>query len=440
MLFSISNNRVLLLERPEAYLECVAGRDLDAAEYAAQMPWWQKWLNAWDLPELADSLHESIEAYTEVRRHGVLEHPGEVSRTLAILLAEAGRIEEAKQELATTGDDRADPHFNVAFAQAYFDRATTNRPASSRVLPTIAPAWAQNKLELRLAEKRGDRLLAEQIGSRMVSRGRTVQAWATVISGVTLAFMCAGVIAAVQWFRRRPTGLRLGEGLSISPWRCRDGYAVLVRGAVGGMILAGGLSMLSERLVLVTGFITLLAGLPLFWLSQKYLLEPHTQTLSSSFGLSLARSCRGQLARVSLITLGLMLTGEAAISVLTAFFEQTSLPEVVPEEFLFGRWPQVMLSAMDAVVWAPLVEELAFRGMLYTTLRRRLSTLWAGLASSVIFALVHGYSLQGFLIILWSGFLWSMAYEKSRSLWPGMICHAVSNALAVGTPILMYRL
>ncbi len=66
--------------------------------------------------------------------------------------------------------------------------------------------------------------------------------------------------------------------------------------------------------------------------------------------------------------------------------------------------------------------------------------IWAAVVSSGIFGIVHGYSLQGFLTIFWSGFLWAITFEKSRSLLPGMLCHALSNALAIGTPILIYRL
>ena len=61
----------------------------------------------------------------------------------------------------------------------------------------------------------------------------------------------------------------------------------------------------------------------------------------------------------------------------------------------------------DPAVFAPIFEELAFRGILYAILRRRLNPLPAALISAGIFALAHGYGLIGFISVLWSGVLWA---------------------------------
>jgi membrane protease YdiL (CAAX protease family) len=37
--------------------------------------------------------------------------------------------------------------------------------------------------------------------------------------------------------------------------------------------------------------------------------------------------------------------------------------------------------------------------------------------------------LIGFLSVFWSGVLWAWVYERTGSLWPGMIAHAVNNLL-----------
>ena len=63
----------------------------------------------------------------------------------------------------------------------------------------------------------------------------------------------------------------------------------------------------------------------------------------------------------------------------------------------------------------------------------------SALISSLVFGAAHDYSLQGFLLMAWSGFLWALAYEKSRSLLPGMLSHALGNGLAVLSWVLLYR-
>ncbi len=71
---------------------------------------------------------------------------------------------------------------------------------------------------------------------------------------------------------------------------------------------------------------------------------------------------------------------------------------------------------------------------------RILHPLPAAALTGALFAAAHLYSLAGFLAVCWSGFLWSLAYEKSRSLIPGMLSHAIANALAFSAMILEYRL
>ena len=53
----------------------------------------------------------------------------------------------------------------------------------------------------------------------------------------------------------------------------------------------------------------------------------------------------------------------------------------------------------------------------------------AALLSAGVFAVAHGYGWIGFISVLWSGLLWAWAYEKTGSLIPGMVAHALNNLL-----------
>lgn len=81
---------------------------------------------------------------------------------------------------------------------------------------------------------------------------------------------------------------------------------------------------------------------------------------------------------------------------------------------------------------APIAEEIFFRGMLFGGLRRRLSTIPSAAISAVVFGALHattGVSAVPPLIIF--GFVLALLYEKTGSLVPGMIAHAINNALAL---------
>ena len=97
------------------------------------------------------------------------------------------------------------------------------------------------------------------------------------------------------------------------------------------------------------------------------------------------------------------------------------------------------MSAVDTVAWAPLVEEIGFRGVLYVTLRTRLRPPAAIALTALLFAAVHPYSLAGFVIIFVAATVWAWTYEKTGSLLPGIIAHFLGNlAVTVGL-MLVYR-
>jgi len=84
---------------------------------------------------------------------------------------------------------------------------------------------------------------------------------------------------------------------------------------------------------------------------------------------------------------------------------------------------------LAAVVGAPLLEEIFFRGALYGALRRRFGVAAAIIASSAFFAILHPQLPLGFLPIALLGAAFCALYEWRQSLIPGMVAHAVNNGL-----------
>ena len=94
---------------------------------------------------------------------------------------------------------------------------------------------------------------------------------------------------------------------------------------------------------------------------------------------------------------------------------------------------------LEFVVYAPVLEEIAFRGILFGTLRRKFSFAPAAFIGALVFAVAHGYGWIGFLSVLWSGVVWAWGYEKTGSLLPGMLAHALNNLLVSGSVIHLLR-
>jgi membrane protease YdiL (CAAX protease family) len=104
--------------------------------------------------------------------------------------------------------------------------------------------------------------------------------------------------------------------------------------------------------------------------------------------------------------------------------------EDLPEQL--GADESVLLAVLTGVfvvVVAPLVEELFFRGFLYQALRNSWGTILGVLGSAAIFSGIHGEP-DKFVPLFILGIALAMLFQKTRSLWPCIILHAVNNSLA----------
>lgn len=109
------------------------------------------------------------------------------------------------------------------------------------------------------------------------------------------------------------------------------------------------------------------------------------------------------------------------------------------EEVIWGSRIEVAAVLLDGAVCAPVFEEIACRGLVYPLLRTKLSMWPAALCSAAIFSFPHLYSWEGLLLVGWSGVIWAVAYEKSRSLLPGIAAHALNNLMILVWEAMLYR-
>jgi membrane protease YdiL (CAAX protease family) len=138
-------------------------------------------------------------------------------------------------------------------------------------------------------------------------------------------------------------------------------------------------------------------------------------------------SWRWLLAAIPLTVLGLLIAG-ALGGVVQALFPhaQNIQCQTVQKEFGHAIWYAVPV----VCIAAPIVEETVFRGVLYRWLRGNLPVTSAMLLSGALFALFHFIPIL-FLPLAGLGALLSWIYERSGSIWPGVVVHGLFNLVGI---------
>lgn len=132
-----------------------------------------------------------------------------------------------------------------------------------------------------------------------------------------------------------------------------------------------------------------------------------------------------------------MLASTVIVGVLLAIF--TGIDPDQRQELGFDN-PQgplaLLITFVSLVILPPLVEEIVFRGVLFTSLRKYIRFIGAAVITSIIFACAHlSASSTGLLYVAAiDTFILSMVLcyvrDKTGSLWPAITVHALKNGLA----------
>lgn len=88
-----------------------------------------------------------------------------------------------------------------------------------------------------------------------------------------------------------------------------------------------------------------------------------------------------------------------------------------------------VVTGVFVVVVAPFVEEFFFRGFLHQALRNSSGAVLAVLGSATIFSAIH-FAPEKFVPLFFLGVALALLFEKTRSLWPCIMLHAINNTLA----------
>ncbi len=245
----------------------------------------------------------------------------------------------------------------------------------------------------------------------------------------------AGLCALVIWIIRK---IANPSSLTLANTPGRDNILTPIHAAIpiGLQVLASALAFelfnvwLGESSPLLLIFSTLVGQIVWIFFSILVCMHSFKHGLGRGMGLSLRR-WKFDSAR-------------AAIACLTAYPACIGLVIVVslllPAEsrkvhILIESWVELQLTGkvlvvISAVVLAPLAEELFFRGVVQSMLRRYFGKPWpAVIVTSVIFGLLHYKTPQNVPALILFGAVLGYIYERSGRLYPAILTHALFNAL-----------
>jgi len=357
----------------------------------------------------------------------------------AVLEGEQGTPRAAQWILAALDDSREAREFERTFRRAYEGAALsgdelTGSGQSQLLLPRSG--WTRDTLTRRVTD---DQRVKLELEEATLQRGEETRGLQRRIELTNLALLPLGLLAAFLWWKRSSRRTQIGRGIGVPPWTGAEGLGVIVRAIVFGVGLSGvAMNFDTERdQTTILSWMNLWLGVPMLVLAWRSLLKPNGLDFLSTFGFRLAKNFDGsrrifELVTVTFMLLALQQLGFTLLSALGSLtgFEPRWSDGLVPAVILGSEWTFGM-HAIDVVVFGPLCLEIAFRGLLYTTLRTKLQPHRAALAGAVLFGLIHAVSLPSFLALVWSGYLLGLAYEKTRSLLPGIFCHMIANLSAL---------
>lgn len=90
----------------------------------------------------------------------------------------------------------------------------------------------------------------------------------------------------------------------------------------------------------------------------------------------------------------------------------------------------IFITWISTGVLAPFTEELVFRGMIVSILRKKHNKHIAIIASSAAFGIVHGNILQGLYTCI-LGLIFCFINDKEHSIMPGLAAHMSVNSISV---------
>ena len=186
---------------------------------------------------------------------------------------------------------------------------------------------------------------------------------------------------------------------------------------------------LDLRMMINTLFIDIAAA----WIIFYFVIVKYRKDLSS-LGLKLSNFLSNVLTGITAYMLIIPLL--LVVLILSVWFLNligyTPPPQPIFEIFMKEERSKVLLFLTIFVsIFGPVIEELFFRGFMYSAVRKRIGVTASAFLTGAVFSLLHT-NVAGFLPIMTLGILLAYLYETTDSLVASMTVHILHNSIIVG--------
>ena len=100
---------------------------------------------------------------------------------------------------------------------------------------------------------------------------------------------------------------------------------------------------------------------------------------------------------------------------------------------------EIFFEFLATCIFAPIFEEIIFRFGLYKIINKKFNVLISILVTSIIFAVIHNYNIDGFIILLGISLIWHYSFYKTNNLIYPMLLHFFHNIYALINNVFNYN-
>ncbi len=405
--------------------------------------------HSWPIVREARLLQERAIAEYERAALGDLPNPAAWHR-LGLIYGERGFLKQAQEAfMRAAALDEQHASFFWGLAQLYAPENGSPRLTQEdwQRWQSQSP-WLTAMALIRYYERLGDEARASearQWANMLIYQfGRKALILASIYGGLALAGFLLVLLAFIRWafFVPKP---RPPRPKIIVPWEPIDAleivaflyFFMIALSFVIGLSLPRGAAEASDvqRVCLVTLQYVLAIGAAL-WLIRRRLSGISMRSFSSW------RRMLGLRGRHPLSQIMQGIGGYAVLIILLiglAYFLPGQRPFLSGQSWEIAQTGQQIILQTRALpaqiilfvvvcVLAPVLEEMIFRGFVYAGLRRRLQAPAAVFSSALLFGLMHN-NLAILAPVTLIGIVLAVLYERTLSLWPSIVCHALNNTL-----------
>jgi uncharacterized protein len=394
-------------------------------------------LSGWlveDLPQYDEELLRETIAYLQADDHNAHDIR-KLRAMLAVILAETGSKPAAWHELELLSKDSTLAPFARAARAIYTDERPDPALDRTNVCSVLSTYWPRWEFEMRwLLLTKENRTRATTLSQWQREQAKTKFYQLAVLCGTETGLLVLGL-----WLFVRLRLRRVAPEEPLVPWSAWEGWGMFLGTIAIGELLWAITSHLLPFSILDVSYNLITCGGILLFLWLRY--GSGSTPFWNVFALNQPASRWPFLIATSLTIFALDSAGMMALNPLLDLAGiENHWTDYHKEADLYAQGPMRVGVLMNSIVWAPIFEELLFRGVLYSALRQKFSVAGSTIFSALIFTAGHYYSPHGLIEMLLFGIWTALAFELTRSLLPCIIAHILTNLFATGGAVVLYGL